>query len=200
MAQPLFLFAHGAGAPSAHPWMAGWAERLGRVGRVVRFDYPYMQAGRRAPDRMDRLVAAHRKALEDARQGHRGPVFLAGKSMGSRVGCHLSLELEHRVDGLICFGYPLVGMSKKAPVRDAVLLELRTPILFIQGTRDRLCPLDTLARVRDKMSGPSELLVVQAGDHSLTVTKTQLKLAQETQNDVDERSLQAIRLFRASSA
>lgn len=51
MITPLFLFAHGAGAPSSHPWMRAWTERLGTSGRVVPFDYPYMRAGRRRAGR-----------------------------------------------------------------------------------------------------------------------------------------------------
>src|SRR5690606_40058648 len=89
---PLFLLAHGAGAPSSSPWMLGWATQLGKLGKVTTFDYPYMQAGRRTPDRLPKLIDAHRQALLRARRGHRGPVVLVGKSMGGRVGCHLALE------------------------------------------------------------------------------------------------------------
>jgi predicted alpha/beta-hydrolase family hydrolase len=192
-AQPLILFAHGAGAGSGHAWMQGWRVRLETLGKVVLFDYPYMREGRRSPDRLPRLVEAHREELERARRGHTGPVFLMGKSMGSRVGCHLALE--ERVDGLVCFGYPLVGMGKSAKLRDEVLEALRTPILFVQGTRDKLCPLDLLERVRAGMRAPNELFVVETGDHSLQATKTWLKQAGETQDDVDARILEAVRRF-----
>ena len=117
MVEPLILFAHGAGAGSTHPWMQRWRTRLETLGRVVTFDYPYMRDGRRSPDRLPKLVEAHRQALAEARGSHTGPVFLAGKSMGSRVGCHLALE--EPVDGLVCFGYPLQGMGKTAKLRDA---------------------------------------------------------------------------------
>jgi predicted alpha/beta-hydrolase family hydrolase len=80
-------------------------------------------------------------------------------------------------------------------LRDKVLRELRTPILFVQGTRDSLCPLDLLADVRSEMIAQNELHVVEGGDHSLVVTKTQLKLAGETQETVDERILGAIEKF-----
>src|SRR5882757_8197252 len=94
MSGPVILFAHGAGAPSGSAWMRAWARRLGELGEVVPFDYPYMQAGRKAPDRQPVLVAAHAAALDGARArlGHDRPVVLAGKSMGSRVGCHLAVE------------------------------------------------------------------------------------------------------------
>jgi pimeloyl-ACP methyl ester carboxylesterase len=73
-----------------------------------------------------------------------------------------------------------------------VLRELSKPILFVQGTRDWLCPLDILERVRREMTAPNELFVVEGGDHSLLVTKTQLKAAGETQDEVDERILATI--------
>src|SRR5438477_776219 len=98
MARPWFLFAHGAGAPSSSPWMRHWADHLSELGEVVTFDYPYMKARRKMPDRMPALVEAHRAALADMRDQAGGArIFLAGKSMGSRVGCHLSLE--ERVEG-----------------------------------------------------------------------------------------------------
>jgi len=192
--RPLFLFAHGAGAPSSSAWMVAWKKRLMNFGPTVTFDYPYMREGRRTPDRLPQLIAAHRQALEDAASRHRGPVVLAGKSMGSRVGCHLALE-ESSVRALICFGYPLKAPSKKATVRDEVLLALRVPILFLQGTRDALCPIELLETVRAKMQAPSTLHLVEGGDHSLNVSATALRAAGEKQSDSDARVLAAIEAF-----
>ena len=188
-----FLLASGAGAPSTSPWMRAWAERLGTLGAVEAFDYPYMRAGRRMPDRLPVLVAAHAAALTTARAGHAGPVHLVGKSMGSRVGCHLSLEAP--VSSLVCLGYPLVAASNGA-VRDEVLLALRTPVLFIQGTRDPLCPLDRLAAVRARMTGRHELHVVDGGDHSLALPGG--KSARELQEASDRAVLEAIAAFVSS--
>src|SRR5688572_9530930 len=120
--RPLLLFAHGAGAPSSSGWMRAWAERLQSAGDVVTFDYPYMRERRRAPDPLPRLIEAHRAELAAARRERTGPVVLAGKSMGGRVGCHVALE--EPVDALICFGYPLRGAGKSGKLRDQVLLEL----------------------------------------------------------------------------
>ncbi|MFW5875564.1 MAG: alpha/beta fold hydrolase [Myxococcota bacterium] len=190
---PLILFAHGAGVGSSSDWMRRWAERLSALGRVETFDYPYMREGRKRPDPQPRLVAAHREALDRARADHRGPLVLAGKSMGSRIGCHLALEQP--VEALVCFGYPLVSPGKRRQRRDQVLLDLETPILFIQGTRDRLCPLDELAAVRARMKAPSSLVVVEDGDHSLQITKRRTKAEGITQEDEDARVLAEIRSF-----
>lgn len=189
----VLLFAPGAGASSTHPWMRRWTERLAVVGTVRTLDYPYMLSGSRRPDPMPKLIAAHRAALVEARSSAKEPAILIGKSMGSRVGCHLSLE--DKVAALICFGYPLCGGGDPSRLRDKVLREISTPILFIQGTRDPLCPLELLDSVRREMRAPNELHVLEGGDHSLAVTKTQLKAMKETQEDVDDRILTAIRAF-----
>jgi uncharacterized protein len=196
MAPPAFLFAPGAGASSSSPFMQAWRTRLESLGAVKTLDYPYRLAGRARPDPLAVLVKAHREALSELRAANPGPAILIGKSMGSRVGCHLALEAT--VTALICLGYPLRGASKKAPLRDEVLLALRTPILFVQGTRDALCPLDELREVMTRMVAPHRLHVVEGGDHSLAVTKTALKARGETQADVDDAILTAIADFLAA--
>ena len=191
MPRPFFLFAPGAGAPSSHPWMQRWKERISALGDVKAFDYDYMREGRRRPDPLPQLIAAHRAALIETRRDR--PVILIGKSMGGRIGCHVSLE--EKVDGIVCLGYPLCGGGDPAKLRDKVLRALETPILFIQGTRDSLCPLDLLERVRTEMKTPPFLHVVEGGDHSLQVSKRQLAAAGETQEQADQRILEAIAKF-----
>jgi predicted alpha/beta-hydrolase family hydrolase len=178
--------------------MVRFAALLGELGRVRSFDYPYAQVGaggrpRKAPDKLEALIEAHRRELAELRAESTAydKLLLAGKSMGGRVGCHLALQ--ERVSGLVCFGYPLRGQNGK--LRDQVLLELRTPVLFVQGTRDSLCSLPELEDVRKRMTAPSELFVVEGGDHALETTKTILKQRGLTQVEV-ERSIQsAVRRF-----
>ncbi|PYJ65254.1 MAG: alpha/beta hydrolase [Verrucomicrobia bacterium] len=192
--KPLILFAPGAGAPSSHPWMQNWKKRLSKIGDVETFDYDYMRAGRRRPDPLPQLIAAHRKALQAARESHQSDsIILIGKSMGARVGCHVSLE--ENVDALVCLGYPLCAMSDRTKLRDEVLRALTTPILFVQGTRDSLCPLDLLERARTEMKAPTFLHIVEGGDHSLRVQKHQLQARGETQEEGDQQILKAIAGF-----
>ncbi len=192
--KPIFLFAPGAGAPSSHPWMQHWKDRLSEIGEVDIFDYAYMREGRKRPDPLPKLIAVHRQALAEA-QKKRGSAhtILIGKSMGGRIGCHVSLE--EKVTGLVCLGYPLCAMGDRTRLRDEVLRTLTTPILFVQGTRDSLCPLDLLERARTGMNAPNFLHVVEGGDHSLLVAKRQLLATGETQEDVDQRILKAIAGF-----
>ena len=174
--------------------MQDWKRRLSEIGEVETFDYDYMRAGRKRPDPLPQLIAAHRAALEEAREKHQSDsTFLIGKSMGGRIGCHVSLE--EKVEGLVCLGYPLWAMGDRTKVRDEVLRALTTPIVFVQGTRDSLCPPDLLERVRAEMKAVNFLHVLEGGDHSLRVPKRQLQATGETQEGVDQRILQAISKF-----
>jgi len=192
--KPLFLFAPGAGAPSSHAWMQDWKNRLSEIGEVETFDYDYMREGRKRPDPLPQLIARHRGALRQARERYPSVLtILIGKSMGSRVGCHVSLE--ENVEGLVCLGYPLCAMGDQTKLRNEVLRGLNTPTLFVQGTRDPLCPLDLLERVRTEMKAPNFLHIVEGGDHSLRVPKRQLKATGKTENDINQQILQAIAGF-----
>jgi len=190
----LILFAPGAGAPSSHPWMQNWRTRLSEIGHVETIDYDYMREGRKRPDPLPKLIAVHREALHRARERQRVELaILVGKSMGGRIGCHLSLE--EKINGLICLGYPLCAMGERSKLRDEVLRGLTVPILFAQGTRDSLCPLDLLERVRAEMKAPNFLHTVEGGDHSLRVPKRQLQGASKTQEDIDQEILKTIGKF-----
>ena len=191
--KPAFIFAPGAGAGTSHPWMQRWASRLLPIGEVILFDYPYMLAGRRRPDPLPQLVAAHREAVVQARQQTDGPLILIGKSMGGRVGCHVA-NVE-KVEALVCMGYPLCGAGDRTKLRDKVLRELATPVLFVQGTRDPLCPLELLEEVRAEMNIRTVLQVVDGGDHSLLVGKRQLQASARTQDAVDEEIARQIATF-----
>jgi predicted alpha/beta-hydrolase family hydrolase len=190
---PAFLLAPGAGAPSSHPRMRTFARMLGTIGLVERFDYSYALEGQSRPDPLPKLIAAHRAALAQLRVKHDGPIVLAGKSMGGRVGCHVALV--DPVAAVICFGYPLCAAGDRSKLRDQVLLELEKPTMFVQGARDPLCPLDLLEAVRKRMRAPSTLYVVEGGDHSLMVAKTALKALGSSQEQVDDGMLTAIARF-----
>jgi predicted alpha/beta-hydrolase family hydrolase len=183
--------------------MQNWKRRLSDVGVVETFDYDYMRTGRKRPDPLPQLIAAHRGALRtfvdreskcvNREEPSTPRLLLVGKSMGGRVGCHVSLE--EKIDGLVCLGYPLCAMGDRTKLRDEVLRALTTPILFVQGTRDALCPLDLLERVRAEMKAPNFLHVVEGGDHSLRVAKRQLQATGETQEAVDQRAFEAVAGF-----
>lgn len=190
-----FLFAHGAGAPKSSAWMLKYFDLLTQIAPVRSFNYDYMELGKKRPDPLPRLIEAHRKALK-AGQADLGPnAILIGKSMGGRVGCHLALE--ENVSKVVCLGYPLRSMGKVPKLRDEVLLQMSCPALFVQGTRDNLCPLETLREVLKRRAAKSELFVVESGNHSLQPTKTYLKQTGKSETELEADILQAIGHFVA---
>ncbi len=176
--------------------MQRYAQHLSKFGRVRSFDYPYMKEGKKRPDPAPKLIEAHRAELLAGRKKWGPRVILAGKSMGGRIGCHLALDED--VLGVLCLGYPLKGMGKGSALRDQVLLDLRAPACFVQGTRDSLCPLDLMKATLEKRPYPSMLHVVETGNHSLEPTRTYLKETGMTQDQQEAETCAAIERFVAS--
>jgi predicted alpha/beta-hydrolase family hydrolase len=164
------VLAHGAGAGIDHPWMVGLRERLaGRGFVVLAFDYAYMAQGRKAPDRLPKLLDVHEAAVGVLAE-RVGTTVLAGKSMGGRVGGHLVAERGAPVDGLVYLGYPLVAMGAREPRPTSHLTDLDVPQLFISGDRDALGPVDLVADVAASVP-TGRFVVIESGDHSLTPLK-----------------------------
>jgi predicted alpha/beta-hydrolase family hydrolase len=150
---------------------------------------------RHEPDPLKALVQAHRDAIDDAKKDGE-KVVLIGKSMGSRVSCHVSLEEGVKVDGIVCLGYPLQAQGRRVRgTRDEVLRELKSPVMFVQGTRDRMCPIRSLDEIRQDIEVPNYIHVVEGGDHSLIVRKTQLDESGRKQEDLDKAAVDAIKAF-----
>ncbi|MGI9529909.1 MAG: alpha/beta family hydrolase [Acidimicrobiia bacterium] len=164
------LLAHGAGAGQSHPWMVGLAERLTAFGvLVMTFDYAYMQAGRKAPDRLPKLLDVHQAAFE-AVETMADTIVIGGKSMGGRAGGHLVAEDRAGPAGIVYYGYPLVAIGKTEPRPTDHLESVATPQLFVSGTRDRLGPVDLVTDVAASL--PSGTLVtIDSGDHSFVPLK-----------------------------
>jgi predicted alpha/beta-hydrolase family hydrolase len=150
---------------------------------------------RHQPDPLKTLIQAHREAITEAKKDG-DKVVLIGKSMGGRVGCHVSLEEGVAVDGIICLGYPLQAQGRRVRgTRDEVLRELRNPVMFVQGTRDRMCPIRSLDAIRQDLEVPNYIHVVEGGDHSLIVRKSQLDELGKKQEDLDQAAVDAIKAF-----
>jgi predicted alpha/beta-hydrolase family hydrolase len=166
----VLVLGHGAGAGMRSPFMAGFAEAIGRLGvATLRFDFPYMQAGRRAPDRAPVLLEASRAAFAEGveRAGGR-PVLAGGKSMGGRIASMAAAE-GMAAAGLVFLGYPLHPPGRPDRIRDAHLDAVSVPMLFLQGTRDPFAWPDLLAGVIARLEPRAELLSVAGGDHSFRV-------------------------------
>ena len=167
------ILAHGAGADMNHEFMVDFQTRLTEVGNLtIRFNFPYKEQGRRAPDRRPRLEATFRAVLKGLRDSrlNAARVFIGGKSMGGEIASYLAASGED-VSGLVFLGYPLHPPNRRQQLRTSHWEEIRCPALFIQGTRDALCGLDLLSTELNKFGGLTQVHVVEGGDHSFKTLK-----------------------------
>ncbi|MGH8959573.1 MAG: alpha/beta hydrolase family protein [Acidimicrobiia bacterium] len=172
------LLAHGAGTNQDHPVMVATRSALARGGlQVMTFNYPYSEAGRSGPDSTERLLGCHRAAL--AKLASRCPAgsFLAGRSMGGRMGTYLAAEGAD-VRGVICYGYPLHPPGKPDRLRTDHLGAIRVPMLFFQGDRDALSRSDLFDRHVRSLRNVK--VVDLEADHSLGGLRSIELLARET--------------------
>jgi uncharacterized protein len=164
------VLAHGAGAGMRSDYMEFFASELSNRGiDVYRFDFPYMASGRRAPDRAPVLEAAWAEVIESVRDESK-PLFVGGKSMGGRIASQ-AVANGSDVDGLVFLGYPLHAPGRPDKLRVDHFSQISAPMLFVEGTRDPFCPLDTLKRVLKKVRTSTEVVVIDDGDHSFKVRK-----------------------------
>lgn len=122
---------------------------------------------RRPPPKADKLLDEYRDAVLSAVEDAGAPVAIGGKSMGGRVATMVAdgLADEGLVDGVVCFGYPFHPPGKPDNLRTAHLLELRTPLLILQGTRD---PFGTRNEVVSYgLPQTIETLWLEDGEHEL---------------------------------
>ena len=167
----LFVYAHGAGAPMRHKFMEASAEAFAARGvATLRFNFPYAEAGRRAPDRAPVLTATIRAAVTKAHELSSLPLFAGGKSMGGRMTSHAILD-GLGVRGLAFVGFPLHPPGKDGKERSVHLRGVKLPMLFLQGTRDKLANLDLITEVCDELGKRAVLHVVDGADHGFHVLK-----------------------------
>lgn len=170
-ARPVVVLGHGAGAGMDSEFMATMAEGLAaRDARVVRFNFAYAEHGRRSPDKQSVLEDTFRAVAESVRPAD-GGLVLGGKSLGGRIASHVVTDgLD--ADGLVFLGYPLHPPGRPDRLRIDHLPRIDRPMLFVEGSRDPFCPLDTLTRVLEDLSIAAEVAVIDDGDHSFKVRKS----------------------------
>jgi uncharacterized protein len=170
----LLVFGHGAGAGMRHRFMEGMCEALShhRIA-TLRYQFPYAEAGRRRPDRAQTLTATVRAAVAAAREVEPDLALIAGgKSMGGRMTSTAQAERSlPGVRGLVFFGFPLHRPGDPSDARGNHLREVDLPMLFVQGTRDRLAESDRIAAVVAALKGGASIHVVEDADHGFDVPK-----------------------------
>jgi len=165
------VVAHGAGAGMDHPFLVGFARACLEEGlATMRFNFPYVEAGRRSPDPEGVLRDAWRAAFESASARRKAePVWAGGKSLGGRIASMCAADGEIDPGGLVFLGYPLHPPGKPERVRDEHLYRVEAPMLFLQGTSDPFASPTLLHRVVEKLGGRATLVPFEGGGHSFEV-------------------------------
>ena len=165
------VVAHGAGAGMDHPFIVGFARACVEEGLAsLRFNFPYVEAGRRSPDPEAVLREAWRAAFAAARDRAEGqPVWASGKSLGGRIASMAVADGEAPAAGLVFLGYPLHPPGKPERIRDEHLYRIAVPMLFLQGTSDPFAPPELLREVVAKLGSLAELVPFEGAGHSFEV-------------------------------
>jgi predicted alpha/beta-hydrolase family hydrolase len=152
----------------------------GRGVDVVTFNFLYAEGKRRAPDRNDVLEATWRAAIDAVLARGASRLLIGGKSMGGRIATQVAAHGGLPLRGLVLLGYPLHPPGKPAQLRAAHLPSVTAPMLFVQGSRDSFGTPEELRPIVDGLGNGSRLVVVEGGDHSLSLPKSSGQTLDET--------------------
>lgn len=195
-----YVMAHGAGVGMRHKFMSAVAAGLSERGiATLRYQFPFVEHGRKRPDSPKTAQEAVRAAVEEGRKlCPRLPLFAGGKSYGARMTSQA--QAEHPltgVRGLIFFGFPLHPPTQPSDARAKHLSQVAVPMLFIQGTSDAFAQSALLGNVVAGLGNRAELAVVEDADHSLHVPSRSGKSDAEVLCGVLDRMLQWIKAVSA---
>jgi uncharacterized protein len=180
-----FVYAPGAGSALADPFGLHASRVLADAGvETVRFQFPYMEVGRRSPDRPDVLEATWRAVLDTVRRDAKR-VVAGGRSMGGRIASQAAED--GGVEALALFAYPLHPPGKVDQLRVEHLGKLRLPVLFCSGTRDAFAAPEELRAAARKVRG-STVHLLDGADHGFSVPKS----SGRTREDVWEEAVGAM--------
>lgn len=185
----LFVLAHGAGAGMEHPFLESVAHEFAeRSIATFRYQFPYMEAGSKRPNLPAILAKTVRNAVATAAalpEAKGLPIFAGGKSMGGRMtSTAFAREPIEGVKGIIFLGFPLHAPGRDSDERAAHLFDADCPMLFLQGTRDRLANLDLLGPVIKKLGKNASIHIIESGDHSFHVLKRSGRTDEEARTEL----------------
>jgi predicted alpha/beta-hydrolase family hydrolase len=169
-----YVFAHGAGAGMAHPFMSVVADGLAaRKIATLRYQFPYMELGSKRPDSPPTAHAAVRAAVARASEMFGSlRLFAGGKSFGGRMTSQAqALAPLPGVAGLVFLGFPLHPAGSPSSERAAHLFNVQLPMLFVQGTEDKLAELGRIRSVVKDLGERGSLMEIAHADHSFHVPR-----------------------------
>ena len=164
------LIAHGAGTGKDHPFLTGFAEALGELGfSTLRFNFPYVEQGRRMPGPAAHAIATWRAVVAFAREiDPDATVWATGKSYGGRMAS-MAVAEGLVVDGLAYLGYPLHAPGKPEKPRIEHLPAIGVPQLFVEGTNDPF--IQPIAQFEEAVATcqDAEVVWIDGGGHTFEV-------------------------------
>lgn len=178
----LLVLAHGAGAGMHHPFLQKLSHELNGAGiATLRYQFPYMERRKSAPDRPPVLTATVAAAAREAQRFAEGrPLLAGGKSMGGRMTSQAAAQgILEGVRRLVFFGFPLHPPGNPGTKRAEHLADVKQPMLFLQGTRDTFADLKLLRPVCKKLGERATLHLIETADHSFHVLKSSGKTDEE---------------------
>jgi predicted alpha/beta-hydrolase family hydrolase len=188
-ARACYVMAHGAGAGMNHPFMAAMAAGLAYHGIAsLRFQFPYMERGAKMPDPPQLAQATVRSAVSAALVlVPERPLIGGGKSFGGRMTSQAQAKDPLQgVRGLSFLGFPLHPSGHPSQDRAMHLFDVQLPMLFLQGTNDKLASLDQIEPLCKKLGKLATLKLIADADHSFHVpSRTGRKDAQVLADMID---------------
>jgi predicted alpha/beta-hydrolase family hydrolase len=183
----IMVLGHGAGAGMEHRFMVQLSENLASEGiGSLRFNFPYIEQGRRTPTSPVIAQDTIRAAVDMAFSSYPKLMLLAGgKSYGGRMTSQAQAqEALPGIRGLVFFGFPLHAPGKPGASRGAHLKEIKIPMLFLQGSRDKLADLTLLTPLVDSLENQATMAVLEGADHSFNMLKSAPKSGAEVLNEL----------------
>lgn len=164
------LIAHGAGAGMEHPFLTGFDEALAGLGfSTLRFNFPYVEQGRRMPGPAAHAITTWRAVAAFAREREpQARLWAVGKSYGGRMAS-MAVAEGLDVDGLAYLGYPLHAPGRPEKPRAEHLPAIAVPQLFIEGTNDPFIqPLSQFEEVVATCQD-ARVIWIEGGGHTFEV-------------------------------
>ena len=184
------VLAHDAGDSMESELVKGLHAHLTERGFLcVRFNFPFVESGRKRPDPLPMLERTYKAALQQLMRGTDetpAHLILAGVGLGGRVASQIVAQ-GIKADGLIMMSFPLHPSGKPAQLKPGALYRIICPMLFIQGTRDATCKLDRLQGLLRRIGAPTKLHVVEDGNHALEFVKGSPRTLEEIHSEILER-------------
>jgi predicted alpha/beta-hydrolase family hydrolase len=181
------VLAHGPTGNQDEPLLVSLQQALTeRKYLTLRFNFPFAEAGRKRPDPFPVLERTFRHAIAmlgrdpTAAPAH---LFIGGRGIGGRVAAHLATS-QVRVDGLFFLGFPLHPPGKPEQLRVDRLFRVVSPMLFVQGTRDRQCEIPLLRKTLLRVGAPTSMHVVEEADQSFKVPRKTGRTDADVQREV----------------